>query len=283
MIIRRTLKKIALIFATLLFAISGCDGGEMPEKNIKIDNIKSMNPASRDKLAQKKIYFGHQSVGNNILLGIQDLMNEYEQIKLNIVETKDPAAFTSGIFAHSAIGQNEKPETKIKHFEMIMDKGIGAQADIAFFKFCFVDVDAKTDVDKVFNAYKSTMKTLKGKYPETTFIHCTVPLLRKEKTTPKAFIKKMLGKDEGFFARKHNISRNRFNELMKKEYEGKYPIFDLAKIESTYSDGSRESFRENGKTYYSLVPSFTKDGGHLNEIGRKVVAEQLLRLLSKIE
>lgn len=59
-------------------------------------------------------------------------------------------------------------------------------------------------------------------------------------------------------------------------------IFDLAKIESTYSDGSRETFTAQGQTYYSLIPDYTDDGGHLNEAGRKKVSEQLLLFLSNL-
>jgi lysophospholipase L1-like esterase len=67
--------------------------------------------------------------------------------------------------------------------------------------------------------------------------------------------------------------------LLRKNYEGKEPVFDLARIESTRPDGTRETFTQDGKTYYALVPAYTKDGGHLNKLGRKKVAEQLLLLL----
>ena len=43
------------------------------------------------QLAQKKIFFGHRSVGYNIIDGIKDIMAERPYIKLNIVETSDPA------------------------------------------------------------------------------------------------------------------------------------------------------------------------------------------------
>ena len=61
---------------------------------------------------------------------------------------------------------------------------------------------------------------------------------------------------------------------------GKEPLFDLAMVESTYEDGSRYTFSANGHTYYALVPEYTKDGGHLNELGQKVAAEQLLIFLA---
>jgi hypothetical protein len=70
--------------------------------------------------------------------------------------------------------------------------------------------------------------------------------------------------------------------MLRKEYTGKEPIFDLAALESTNPDGTRLSFTQNGKTAYALVPTYTTDGGHLNEQGRKLVAEQLLIFLASL-
>ena len=36
------------------------------------------------------------------------------------------------------------------------------------------------------------------------------------------------------------------------------------------------------KIYYSMAPEYTTDGGHLNETGRKRVAEQLLIFLANL-
>jgi len=107
--------------------------------------------------------------------------------------------------------------------------------------------------------------------------------LKKTKASPKSFIKRLLGRDDGFFDNKHNVARNEFNELIRKEYMGKDAVFDIAGIESTYTDAARETFSQNGKTYYSLVPDYTNDGGHLNELGRKRLAEGLLRLLAGLQ
>ena len=270
------------LFITLLFLsipIYAFGGVKMDTGSKTMLTLDDIQPASWEKLAQKKIFFGHQSVGNNIMKGIEELMKKNPSIRLHVLESSKPSDFSSGIFAHSQIGRNEDPEYKIHDFVRVMDKGIGGKADIAFFKFCFVDIDSGTDVEKLFTDYKNTMAMLKEKYPQTMFVHCTVPLLRKKITTPKSLLKKLLGKDDGFFDNSHNVARNRFNDLLRKEYEGRAPIFDLAGIESTYPDGSRETFTANGKRYYSLVPEYTYDGGHLNELGRTKAAEQLLLLL----
>ena len=71
----------------------------MPEKAARFPSVKDIPTAKWEKLSQKKIYFGHQSVGFNIIDGIKDLMKENPQIKLNIIETTDQSDFKSGLFA----------------------------------------------------------------------------------------------------------------------------------------------------------------------------------------
>jgi lysophospholipase L1-like esterase len=49
---------------------------------------------------------------------------------------------------------------------------------------------------------------------------------------------------------------------------------------STHPDGRRESFRMNGTAWYSLVPAYTDDGGHLNAVGRVHVAAAFVRAIA---
>ena len=60
-------------------------------------------------------------------------------------------------------------------------------------------------------------------------------------------------------------------------------IFDLAKFQSTYPDGNRESFDHESKTYYNLIDDYTYDGGHLTEIGSKWIASNLIKKLGSIK
>ena len=69
-------------------------------------------------------------------------------------------------------------------------------------------------------------------------------------------------------------------DLLREAYEGKEPLFDIAGIESVGPGGERESFDVKGKSFPALVPAYTDDGGHLNALGRKVVAEKLLVFLA---
>jgi hypothetical protein len=49
---------------------------------------------------------------------------------------------------------------------------------------------------------------------------------------------------------------------------------------STYPDGRRESFTMDGASYYSLVPAYTDDGGHLNGVGRTYAAAALIQSIA---
>jgi len=276
------IKPLLTIFFLSILLVA-CNGEKMPEKQTHFGSLKDVPDSSWEKLAQKRIFFGHQSVGFNIIDGLKDLMKENPQLKLNIVETSNPADFDKPIFAHARVGKNTDPKSKIDEFSAFMEKGIGNKADIAFFKFCYVDVTATTNIDKVFQDYKNTLSRLKKECPKATFIHVTVPLTSKP-TGFQAYMKKakelakrIIGRS--VFNHYDNIERSRFNEMIRREYHDKEPVFDLAKVESTHPDGRTETFTKDGDIFYSLVPDYTYDGGHLNETGSKVAAEQLLLLL----
>ncbi len=251
----------------------------MPEKNISYTILKDVTTSAWEKLSQKKIYFGHQSIGGNILAGVRDVMAENSHIKLNIVETTDKKDFNQGVFAHSKIGANENPRSKVDGFAKYMEEGLGDKVDIAFFKFCYIDVSSETDIGPVLNYYKDTMMRLEKRFPKVEFIHVTIPL-KVVQTGPKARIKKFIGRPIGGYA--DNIKRNQLNELLYKEYHKKEAMFDLAAIESTLPNGTRNVFEKNENSYCALIPDYSYDGRHLNELGRRKAAEQLLLLLANI-
>lgn len=194
----------------------------MPERNVFSASIKDVPESAWKKVSAKKIYFGHHSVGFNIIDGIKDLMKENSQIRINSVETNNPSDLNVPLFAHSRVGKNTDPRSKIKTFAKSMKKGIRRKADIAFFKFCYVDITAGTDIAGVFRDYKIGMSRLKAENPRTTFIHVTVPLTL-TKTSFKTWIKKLIGKED-IWKYDDNIMRNEFNELLRNEYDRKEAI-----------------------------------------------------------
>ena len=262
---------LVLMFV-LLIAPSILKGGEMGN----IAEFMKIPSESWNRLSSKKIFFGHQSVGYNIIDGILDLMKNYPSVSLNITEVRNGLA-TPG-FAHFKIGKNEDPNSKIEDF--IFFANSVDSADIAFFKLCYIDVTEKTDIESLFNTYTKTMADLYKKFKKTKFIHFTLPL-RKVQSGPKAFIKKMFGMKIAEY--ENNIRRNEYNDMLRKEYGQTGDLFDLAAIESTNVNGEKEQFTSKGKSYQALVPAYTYDIGHLNELGRQIVASELLLFLQKIE
>lgn len=247
--------------------------------------LRSIDDVPREywvKLAEKKIFFGHQSVGYNIIDGITDIINELDYIKLNVVESREPAAFGQPVFAHSQVGMNTKPFSKIKRFEEIMDSGVGNKVDIAFFKFCYVDIMRDTDPREVFDDYNAALEGLKGRYPETKFLHITVPISsvpKGIKRNLKQSIKSIIGKP-GFL--EDNMMRRSYNELLAKTYSQTEPFFDLALIESINRSGFRCHVLRETEKVCVMASEYTEDGGHLNSLGRRKVAEQLLIILAEM-
>jgi len=274
----RSMKPIAaLLVALAIFA--GCRGNEAalgPKGGIPLDNVSA---ADWGNLAGKKIFFGHQSVGYNIMEGVSALRKEYPSIQLTIVETTDPSRFDAPVFAHAQVGRNEDPDSKCEAFERYMDSGIGTRADIAFFKFCYVDINRETDVGKVFESYKAMVRRVKTKYPGLILVHVTIPLTSSEHSLEarmKTIAKRLLGKSDT------NIGRSELNERIRKEFGGTDPVFDLAAIESTSPTGESVTFTYKGRNYPCMYPGYTADGGHLNDAGKRVGSVGLLQTLLRV-
>jgi len=234
------------------------------------------------KLAEKRIFFGHQSVGYNMIDGIEDILDECKQIRLNIVETCDPAEFDLPILAHSQVGSNTDPVSKIGGFTNIMDAGVGNKVDIAFFKFCYVDVMRDSDPQKILDRYRAAIEDMEGRYPQTRFLHVSVPIRsvpKGAKRNLKQFVKLLIGKPGVL---DDNMMRLRYNKLLNDAYVETGSVFDLGLIESVRPGGVRCYGAKGAERVYVMAPEYTEDGGHLNGLGRKKVAEQLLIILAEM-
>jgi len=271
---------IILILLSLSFL--SCGRNQMVEDNTLYKSLNNVEQSEIDKVSTRKIYFGHQSVGNNIISGLQKLINNNSKVQLNIVETDRPSDFSEPIFAHSKVGRNMDPLSKINDFSKKIESGIGGKSDIAFFKFCYIDINSETDVQHIFNEYQSSLAQLQQSYPQTKFIHSTAPLktVTGLKASIKRLVKKIMGKSENIY--EDNNNRNKFNDLIRKEYANKNQLFDLAALESTFTDGRRSIYQSDGQSFEMLVPEYTDDGGHLNEKGQQVIAEQFLIFLTSL-
>ncbi|RKH51599.1 hypothetical protein D7X55_06220 [Corallococcus sp. AB049A] len=234
--------------------------------------------AGLERLTHRRVFFGHQSVGGNILDGVRGLSPSTKAPA--IVEVKDAStAIAQGTLAHAFVGQNEQPETKIAHFERLLDGGVAKQVDVALMKFCYIDFTSSTDAKALFEKYRTTLAGLKSRHPGVTFVHVTAPLTTVQRGA-KAWFNELRGRP--VFGVGENVSREAFNALMRQTYGGKEPLFDLAALESSQADGSRETYEVNGRAYPAMVPDYSDDGGHLNAAGQARVAPALIAFLAAL-
>jgi hypothetical protein len=240
---------------------------------------RAEDPALRKDLeavSRRTVLFGHQSVGTNILDGVQDLASR-EHVPLAIVDVgAAPGALPKGI-SHVFVERNGDPGLKLQSFDQALQRG-PSEVEVALLKFCFVDLFEQGDPKALFERYQASFRTLQARHPRTTFVHVTMPLTTIP-SGPKAFVKRLLGRER---SEHHNQRREQFNAMMRAAYQGREPLFDLASLESTRLDGTRETYPLDGQPVSMLVAEYTVDGGHLNGLGRQRAARELLRILASV-
>jgi hypothetical protein len=213
--------------------------------------LTSFNADDLDEVARAHVFFGHQSVGENILQGVRDLVA--------------PRTLT---WKHQDIGRNGDPLAKVEAFRAAMLEGLGADADIAIFKLCYADFDRRTDPSALFSRYEESMRELAAARPRTTFVHVTCPLTAVGAGV-KTWIKGLLGRAP--WGEIENHKRHTYNVRLRGAFRGTATVFDLAAVEA---GGEAEA----GPTP-RLLSRFTDDGGHLNALGRRAAATSLLDVL----
>lgn len=264
----------AFLPLTALMVMAFCSGRRSRTLAGQYQQLDEISPSQWAALAGQRIFFGHKSVGQNIIEGLQDVMRTRPQVTLDIRETTEPADFVAPVFAHAPLGKNKEPLTKIAAFRELMEKGLGDKLDIAFFKLCFVDIDHTTDIDELFARYSETVRLLNTEFPKLKILTFTVPLLSKP-VGLKERVKKLLGRLP--WEEEDNIKRNLYNEKLRKAFGES--LFDLAAYEAAGPEEKRSVFIRGGRTYDLLQEAYTDDGGHLNLVGRQVVAIELLKRL----
>jgi hypothetical protein len=187
------------------------------------------------KVSRTKVFFGHQSVGMNVLDGVPGVYAAHGMAAPTIEQGGTWPGTDAGFVGHAFIGENEKPVLKIQDFDAKMRSGIGQQADVALMKLCYIDIMSNTDVNALFATSRDTVAALERDFPKVTFVHVTVPLMTKQGQLSK--LKSQLT-GSSRYGPAENVTRERLNALIRREYAGGH-LFDLAAIESTAPDGSR--------------------------------------------
>jgi hypothetical protein len=266
----------AFLGIALCLSLSCCTNSPQPTGALSMNDKDLATDIAA--VARLRVFFGHQSVGRNIIDGLNDLQGTGagELLKVRSVESADAAHGPA--FVEGAIGANGSPATKCEAFAAAVTHPAGDAYEVALMKFCYVDIEQGTDVEQLFDVYCAMVDSVKKKAPRTVIVHVTAPLTV---NTPawKKLAKTLLGRSDDTEA--SNALRCRFNDLMRSRFKGE-SFYDLAAIESTFPDGSKNSFKAGNAERFSLVGSYTDDGGHLNGAGRVRAARELLSVLSRV-
>jgi len=185
--------------------------------------------------ATKRVYFGHQSVGWNVVDGVGDLFSAHGMSAPEtdfIASAGELPAGSGGVFAHGEVGENGHPVGKLAAFDAIMRAGLAGKVNVALVKFCFVDIPGETGVDELFADYQSVIGGLQRDYPGVTFLYATNPLTSEIDSS--------------------NVERTKFNKLIRAAYASSGRLWDIAAVESTKPDGSRVAGTIGGQAYEAL-------------------------------
>lgn len=236
-------------------------------------------PATGDELASAashRIFFGHRSVGANVVSGIPAVYNKAGIQAPQVVELAQGASLpagTSGVLAHARLGENGKPLLKLTDFDTRLRSGLASQVDVAVMKLCYLDITGTTDVDAVFGRYRDTLAALQRDYPDITFLHVTTPV-KTEPADLKWRVKEVLGRPND------NAARERYNALMRAEY-GDAGLLDLAAVEASGDQGGLVTATHQGKQHLALAPHLARDSGHLNDAGSALAADRFMGLIGR--
>ena len=280
------MKSTAHVFLMLtVFATAGCGAAAPavdPEAAVNMPTVPlaEISSAEWEALASRRIFFGHQSVVRDIMLGMERVLARNPQIPLVVVQSDDPSAVEGPAFVEARIGRNREPQTKTDAFLAALSGGFGAeQGAVAMYKFCYVDVNEATDPELLFTDYEKAVEHARSTYPGLTIVHFTLPL----HAAPDGVREKVMTRVSAKTQTRLNVTRSRYNDMLRRRYAAADPIFDLARLESTRADGSLAYTQYRGEKVPMLAPEWTYDGGHLTDEAQDHIAERLLVFLARLD
>jgi len=210
-------------------------------------------------VAAHRVYFGHHSVGRNILDGVASLAKE---------------AGVAVALQEGPVGQNQDPASKFVDFER---EALARDVEVAVVKLCYVDFTPTTDAAALMKLYRGMVERVQTKKPALKILHVTPPLYARP-TDFKSQAKRALGRE--LWEEQANLRRLEFADGQKATWAPD-TIFDLATVESTVPGGGRELHLVGNRQVPMLWPGYTDDGGHLNAAGQRVAAKAFLRALAR--
>jgi len=232
-----------------------------------------------------RTFFAHQSVGADILAGVEQLARDgtYVARVLDLAQARaeiEPDLTHSLLIIHERIGANREPLTKIAGFRAVLDAKTVPEIDVALLKFCYVDIATQTEAEALWRHYETAIEELSTVHPGVHLVHCTVPL-RSLPEGPYAWLRRALGHRHPAIAA--NRARDWFNRQLRERFGIGHRLFDLAALESRRTDGKPAELIDAGTRVPSLAREWTYDGGHLNDRGRTMAAAAFLEFLQTLQ
>ncbi len=236
---------LALAGAAFLTACGGSAGG-----GGGVDDETTLTNLA--ELKTRSIYLGHQSVGANIMQGVDDYLAQLPSA--DRLGRGGLASAGAGHWVDDYIGANGDPLGKISAFQAKVLAHCAA-LDVAMMKFCWADTPyfSGHTAQSLLDAYVDMVEAIEDGCPGVTLVHATMPLMTSD-----------------------NASREAYNNLLRTRYGS--AVFDIAKEESTLSNGTRST--SGGVPV--LYSGYASDSGHLNATGRAWVAAKLIAKLAAL-
>lgn len=260
------------LFCLFIVAVAGCSDDMADNKVAAIDSLDNVN---WEKINSVSLFFGHKSVGSNLVDGLMMVKEKYPQFSLPVYDLGQEYNGGPGLY-QKMIGENRDTDSKMNDF-FAHQANFSTDNSVVGMKFCYIDITRDTDVNALFEEYRKRIAEFQRQNPGKRVIHFTAPLTS-DATDIKSTIKRWLGKR----VRGHgdNLQKRHYNELLLKEY-GEDAVFDIARFQSTLYGNARVAGRINGQAYYAMSPAYTNDGGHLNDYGKEYIATEFVKFLDQ--
>ncbi len=222
---------------------------------------------------QKRWIFAHQSVGYQVIQGIQSWCNDFSLPNPIVVDvTSGSIPGSGGYLGHWYAGTNGDGFSKLTDFDTRIRGGLHAQADIFVIKFCYADLRPNVGYTpaQLFAQYEATIDGLRASYPTKTFIAATETIV-------------MEVDEDG----PNNALRMEYNNLVRAKYGPPGPpntLWDIALALSTDPSGNRIRTGTAPNWVEHLYSAYASpDQEHISgagSIGRKAASKPLLQILA---
>jgi len=245
----------------LALALGAACGGSVPSTGESTVLVDESLRADLETLRGARVFFGHHSVGANILEGLASLARE-AGVELTL--------------GGGPVGENQRPLAKFEDFARHAESAAAQGEQLLAMKLCYVDFTPESDPAALVEAYAAAVERARRARPGVIIVHVTPPLCARPGDLKSKF-KRLLG--SAVWEDGANLRRMEFREQLLARFPGE-PVFDLAALEATRPDGTREEHEVGGRQVPMLWPGYTSDGGHLNETGKRLAARRFAQTLA---